>query len=67
MSQTKRGGGYTPAPRMTADEFQRLGLFFKELLADSPAIKWSIIAAGVGGLLEALHIAWLAARFLLGR
>jgi hypothetical protein len=52
---------------MTADEFQRLGLFFKELLADSPAIKWSIIAAGVGGLLEALHIAWLAARFLLGR
>lgn len=67
MSPNRRGGSYTPAPRLTADEFQNLAVFFKDLLADSPAIKWAIIAAGIGGALDALHVIWLAARFLLSR
>ncbi len=38
--------------------------FFKKLLADNPLVRWSIIAAGIGGLLEALRIVWLAIRYL---
>ena len=60
------GKGYRPAGRpakLTIDEFQQFGHVFKELLAESPAIKWSVYAAGVGGLLETLHIVWLAARW----
>lgn len=49
---------------MTVEEFQQLGHFFKELI-DSSALMWWIIAAGVGAVIEALHVLWLAARFLL--
>jgi len=31
----------------------------KQILEDSPLIKWSIIAAGIGGLIETFHILWL--------
>jgi len=54
---------YTPA-RMTAQEFQELGTFFKQLIAENPLIKASVIAAGIGGALEGLHILWLALRFV---
>lgn len=60
----KKGGGYNPA-RLTVEEFQNLGFFFKQLLADNPLIKWAIIAGGIGGALDALHILWLAGKFLL--
>ena len=66
MSPNGKGGGYTPA-RLTPEEVRILGSFFKELLAENPIIKASIIAAGVGGALEAMHIIWLAIRFLLQR
>jgi len=38
--------------------------FFKKLLADNPLVKASIIAAGIGGTLEGLHIVWLLIRYL---
>lgn len=68
MSPSNKGkgsGGFDPAPaRLTPEEFQSLGLFFKGLLNENPLIKASIIAAGVAGVLESLHIAWLAARYI---
>lgn len=57
-------GGYSPA-RLTPEEFQSLGIFFKQLLAENPAVKASIIAAGVGGALEGLHVVWLLIRYAL--
>ena len=36
---------------------------FKELIEASP-LKWWVIAAGIGGALDGLHVLWLAARFL---
>ena len=67
MSASNKAGGYNPArsARYTPEDFQKLALVFKSLLAEEPAIKWSIIAAGIGGALEAFHIVWLAIRFLL--
>jgi hypothetical protein len=56
-------GGYTPA-QLPTKEFIALGVFFKQLLAENPLIKASIIAAGIGGALEGLHILWLAVRHL---
>jgi hypothetical protein len=51
---------------MSIDDVERIGTFFKRLLADSPAIKWSIIAAGIAGVLESIHILWLALRYIKG-
>jgi hypothetical protein len=61
--------GYNPArERQNAfKEFQKIGLFFKEFLADNPIITASIIAAGIGGALEGLHILWLAFLWVHGR
>ena len=61
---TNKGrGGYTPARRST-EEFMALGVFFKQLLAENPLIKASIVAAGIGGALESLHVLWLAGKYL---
>ena len=65
MSAIKRTTPYTPAPtRMTIDDVQQLGRFFKDLI-DSSSLKWWIIAAGLGAVIEALHVLWLAARYIL--
>jgi len=60
----KVGGSFSPSAKLTIDQWQQMALFFRDFLADKPVIKWSIIAAGVGGLAEALHTLWLAARFI---
>ena len=45
-----------PRPtKLTIEDIQNL----KGLFADNPLIKWSIIAAGVAGTLESIHILWL--------
>jgi hypothetical protein len=44
---------------LTANEFQQISEIFKAWV-DSSNIKWAIIAAGVGAILESLHILWLA-------
>jgi len=45
-----------PRPtKLTIEDIQNL----KDLFADNPLIKWSIIVAGLGGALEGLHILWL--------
>lgn len=62
-ASTPKGGGFGPA-RLTPKEFQDLATFFKDYLADNPLIKWSIVAAGVGGVIETLHLGWLALRFI---
>jgi len=48
-------------------EVQSQAIFWKNLLAENPLIKAAIITAGIGGLFEALHILWLAVRFVCGR
>jgi hypothetical protein len=53
---------YTPA--LTPDDFERWAKIIKQLVSDS-GLKWWIIAAGVGAVVETLHIVWLAARYLL--
>lgn len=52
--------GYNP-PKMTLDQFREYATFFKDLLSENPFVKWSIIAAGVGGVCETLHDLWLFA------
>jgi len=54
-------GSYSPArpSRFTLKDLQD----FKQLIEASP-LKWFVIAAGIGGALEGLHVLWLAARFL---
>jgi len=42
--------------------YKDLGSHLKKLLEESGLRYW-IIAAGVGAILEGLHILWLAARF----
>ncbi len=46
--------------RFSVDDLSQL----KQVLNDSGLSKW-IIAAGLGAILEGLHIIWLAARYLL--
>jgi hypothetical protein len=67
MSQSKRTSGYSPAPaepsRLTFEEFQQFARLFRELIEGSQ-LKWWIIAAGVGGLAETIHLAWRALRYV---
>ena len=58
-----RGGSFHPT-KIDIDEWKRISLFFRDFLADEPFIKYSIIAAGVAGVLESLHIVWLALRYV---
>jgi hypothetical protein len=51
-------------PSFTFSEFQQMAEFFKDFLAENPLVRYSIYAAGVGGLLEGFHILWLIARYL---
>jgi hypothetical protein len=64
MSPNPKPGGFNPSgpPRLTVEEYQSIALFFKQFL-EGTSLKWWIIAAGVGGALEALHIVWLAIRY----
>jgi hypothetical protein len=52
---------YSPAKpsKFTLADFQG----FKELIEASP-LKWWVIAAGIGGALEGIHILWLFFKFL---
>jgi hypothetical protein len=52
---------------MSSEEFQKLGFFFKELLAENPVLKVSIIAAGIGGALDGLHVVWLFLKFVISK
>jgi hypothetical protein len=62
MSAKAVGRGATPS--YTFSQWQRMMEFTKQLLAESPTIKYSIIAAGLGGLFEIGHTIWLAIRYL---
>jgi hypothetical protein len=61
------GSSYSPsrlkAPSLTFSQFQEIAEFFKQFLESSSLKKW-IILAGVGGLVELAHTAWLALRYL---
>ncbi len=63
MAETKKPASFTPV-RLSVEDVQILGTFFKQLLAENPVVKISIIAAGIGGALEGLRIVWLAIRYL---
>jgi hypothetical protein len=69
MSNKKKGRGFEPADdpaRLTAAEFQELGFIFKRLFESKYLAPW-VIAAGIGAILEGLHVVWLAIRYLLRR
>ena len=53
-----------PRPtRLTIEDIQNL----KDLFADNPLIKWSIIAAGIASTLESIHILWLFIQWIFAR
>jgi hypothetical protein len=58
------GGSFTPPTKLTFSQYKEMALFFRDFLADKPVIKWSIILAGLGGLLDGLHVVWLALRYV---
>jgi hypothetical protein len=51
------------SPGYSLDDFQKMSEIFKSWVDDTK-LKWWIIAAGVGAILESLHIVWLAARYV---
>jgi hypothetical protein len=54
----------TPKPgKFTVSEMILFGNFFRQLI-QSTSLKWWIIAAGIGGVFEVLHILWLAGVWL---
>jgi hypothetical protein len=70
MSPSGKGGGFNPAPQpksssIRVDEVERLTKLYKSVFEDQPLIKWSIIAAGFGGLLDGLHVLWLVLKHAL--
>jgi len=61
---SNRRQGFSPPAletetRFTFGDIQKFGNLFKQLLSESPEVKWAIIAAGIAGVLETVHILWL--------
>jgi hypothetical protein len=66
MSGEQRGA-FSPTEKpgkLTVAEFQQFAGFMKDLLADQPVIKYSIYAAGMAGLFDSIHWAWVFIAFL---
>jgi len=67
VSPSKRSSGYSPArpepSRLTFEEVAQFANLFRQMIEGSQ-LKWWIVAAGVGGLAETIHIAWLALRYI---
>jgi hypothetical protein len=51
------------SPGLSLDDFQRMSEIFRSWIRDEK-LKWWIIFAGVGGIVELLHTIWLAARYV---
>jgi len=64
MSASRQGSSGPNPSSLTIAEVQTLATFFKNLFSDNPLIKWSIVAAGIGGGLDVVHTFWLAARYV---
>jgi hypothetical protein len=60
----RRASDPAASTRMTIEDVQQIGTFFKDMI-ESTHLKWWIILAGVGGLCEAARLLWDVARFLL--
>jgi len=62
------GGGFAPPenPQLTLAQLQTIFDFF-EKLRGSRRLKWWVIAAGLGAILDGLHVVWLAFSWLVGR
>jgi|HubBroStandDraft_2_1064218.scaffolds.fasta_scaffold304929_1 hypothetical protein len=61
--------GYSPPPlitetRYTFDDVQKMFGFAKQFLAEEPLLRYAIVAAGLGAIVETIHIAWLALRYI---
>ncbi len=64
MEQVREFGDiYLQQYRQINEMYQDTANHLKGLLKDTGLEKW-IIAAGVGAILEALHIVWLAIRYI---
>jgi hypothetical protein len=71
MSGSKKAGGFEPTgppdpARLTVDEIQRVGDLFLQWF-ERTGLKWWIVAAGVGAVIEAIHVFWLAYVWMHGR
>lgn len=74
MSAKPRSGGFTPTISedavFTISQFKDVLSIYDSIyqrLTKSPEVKlakWSIYAAGVAAVIEILHIAWLATRYI---
>ena len=73
MSANKKDGGgdglgVSPSgpARLTPEEFQSIGLFFKQILESSPLKTWIILAglfAVLSFALDVIRMIWLAIRY----
>jgi len=63
---SNRGGGYSSSgqTRLTLDDIQQIGNFFKNILKAEPGIKLAIYAAGIAGVVEVAHTVWLILRYV---
>jgi len=62
--KTKDAPEPTPySPGLSISDFQKMSEIFKAW-ADGSNLKWWVIAAGIGAILEGLHILWLAVRYV---
>jgi hypothetical protein len=50
------------SPGVSMDDIQKMSEIFKSWV-DTSNLKWWIIAAGVGAIVETFHIIWLGFRF----
>jgi hypothetical protein len=60
----RRASDPAASTRMTIEDVQQIGLFFKDMI-ESTHLKWWIILAGLGGACEAARLLWDIVRFLL--
>lgn len=61
----KVGVANPTSTRMTIEDVQRMGTFFRELIESTHLKKW-IVLAGLGGLCELLRLGWDVFKFLQG-
>jgi hypothetical protein len=50
--------------RLTTTEIERLARLFKDMLAEHPVVRASIITAGIASICDILYKLWLVLRYV---